>query len=183
MERSQGYAVGGLFHDTPAHPIAEALEALGIFTPGGVRAVADVWGQLDFVDVQEFDDSRRLTHELLERLERERLFTAATKEQHVVSLHTAWQMPMYHFDFALVPVPLDELQPRAGVWLKALSTRLAIICARSSLSPASGSKTSRRVTSVLPSSSVVGANVSATSRVRVVTISAAFAAIKIGPRR
>jgi hypothetical protein len=72
------------------------------------------------------------------------------------------------------------LTPNTGVRLRALSTRLAIICAGSSLSLASGSKTSRRVTSVLPSSSAVGTNASAASRVRLVTILAAFAAIKIG---
>ena len=51
---------------------------------------------------------------------------------------------------AAVRSPATSIRTPAGVWRNALSIRLAIICARSSLSPASGSKTSRRVTSVLP---------------------------------
>ena len=89
---------------------AEALSALGIFSHKGLKAVADIWGELHFVDEQGFDDSRRLTRTLLERLDSERLFTDAAEDEHVSTIYNTWQMPMYELDFSLIPIPLDVLQ-------------------------------------------------------------------------
>jgi hypothetical protein len=66
--------------------------------------------RLEFVDAQDFSDSRRLTRELLGRLDREGLFTEAAEDRHVDTLFNTWQMPMYNLEFTLVHVPLEELR-------------------------------------------------------------------------
>ncbi|GLS42874.1 hypothetical protein [Methylobacterium brachythecii] len=106
----RGLATQGMFGSAPALRTAEALSALGIFAPAGLLAVAEIWGQLEFVDRQCFDDCRRLTRTLLERLDREKLFTDIAEEKHAHLLFDAWQMPMYNLEFGLVPVSLEELQ-------------------------------------------------------------------------
>jgi len=94
----------------PALAVAEALSALGIFRPEGLRATAEIWGALEFRDTQGFDDSRRLTRQLLTRVDEEKLATEAAEQDHVDRIYDSWQMPMYNFDFAMIPVLLEELQ-------------------------------------------------------------------------
>ena len=105
----KGYA-SGLPRFTPtALRVAEALSALGIFTPKGLDATAEVWGQLEFRDAQTRTDAERLTKQLLERLIAEQLPSEAATHDDVRALYLSWQMPMYHLDFRLVDVPLADL--------------------------------------------------------------------------
>jgi hypothetical protein len=99
----------GLPRFTPtALRVAEALSAFGIFTPQGLDATAEVWGQLEFRDSQTRADAEQLTEQLLKKLTAEGS-TPATAQQDVNALYRSWQMPMYHLDFKLLPVPLEKL--------------------------------------------------------------------------
>lgn len=101
----------------PALAVAEAFSALGMFRPEGLRAIAEIWGMLEFVDTQSFDDSRRLTEHLLTRIVEEKLVTEAAEQAHVSRIYSSWQMPMYNLDFALLPVSLEELQRERDTYL------------------------------------------------------------------
>jgi hypothetical protein len=48
--------------------------------------------------------------QLLTRVVEEKLATDAAKQSHVSHIYNSWQMTMYNFDFALIHVPLEELQ-------------------------------------------------------------------------
>lgn len=102
----RGYATGLASIEPPALRLGDALSALGVFSPEGLRAVTETWKQVDFADVQEFGDSRRLTQELIGRLDRAQLFTARATQDHVNTVYNCWQLPMYRFDFRLSPSPL-----------------------------------------------------------------------------
>jgi|SRR5664279_1770222 len=94
----------------PALAVTEALSALGIFCPEGLRAVAEIWDVLEFRDTQGFADSRRFTEQLLTRIVEEKLATQAAEQVHVARIYDSWQMPMYNFDFTLIHVPIEELK-------------------------------------------------------------------------
>ena len=106
----QTYNSGILFDDLHIVRVAEALSALGVFAPKGLRTVADIWGQIEFADSQGSCDSRSLTRALLERLDREGLLTDAAEDHHVNTLYNIWQMPMYNLDFSIIEVSREELE-------------------------------------------------------------------------
>lgn len=90
--------------------VAEALSAVGAFSRKGLDAVADAWGQLDFRDNETHADAQRLTEQMLTRLVKEQLPSEAATQRDVGILSNSWQMPMYHFEFRLIDVPLEDLQ-------------------------------------------------------------------------
>jgi hypothetical protein len=94
----------------PALTLAKSFAALGIFRVEGLRATAEIWNALEFKDTQGFSDTRRLTQQLLKRLIDEKLPTEAAENTDVSRLYNSWQMPMYNLDFALLPVPFEQLQ-------------------------------------------------------------------------
>ena len=106
----RGYQGPRFFDDTPVLRLANAMLALGMFSPAGLRATSEVWGKADFTNERTGCESDALIWELLERLDREKLFTEAAEDKHVSTLRGHWQLPMYHIDFSMVTVPLDELQ-------------------------------------------------------------------------
>jgi hypothetical protein len=99
-----------LFHRIPDLDVAEAFSALGIFTPKGLRATSEIWGELEFVDNQDSSDAKCLTRRLLTRLDDEKLITDAAEDVRVQRLYSSWQFPMYDLDFSLSPVSMEELQ-------------------------------------------------------------------------
>jgi hypothetical protein len=103
--------------------VAEALSALGIFSRKGLTATAEIWGQLDFRDNQTPDDARRLTEQLLRRLVAEAVPSEAATNDDAQALYWSWQMPMYHLDFRIVDVPLEELlrEREATMWYETQS--------------------------------------------------------------
>jgi len=98
--------------------LVDAMATTGMFTHKGVRIINEVWGALDFVDVQQFDDGRRLTGEMFDRLDAARLITDAATDEHYRVLYNNWQMPMYALEFSEIAVPLEELEARreAALW-------------------------------------------------------------------
>ncbi|MEO7690924.1 MAG: hypothetical protein ABIS51_16705 [Sphingomonas sp.] len=101
-----------------AQCLVEAMAATGMFTRRGVQITHDIWNTLDFIDVQHFDDSRRLTRELFNRLDAEQLVTEKANHDHAADLLNHWQMPMYDFEFREVDVPLEvlEAEREANYW-------------------------------------------------------------------
>jgi hypothetical protein len=63
-------------------------------------------------------DVRNLTTRLGKRLDAERLVTEAATDEHARWFHHHWQMPMYNFDFALLPASLEQLEAdrEAAYW-------------------------------------------------------------------
>jgi len=96
--------------DPPALALVEAMSALGIFTHQGLRATADIWGKVEFKDIENYEDAEALTNELLQRLVAEGLTTETAVRQHASRLYSHWPLPMYGFEFSLVDVPLDDLK-------------------------------------------------------------------------
>jgi hypothetical protein len=105
----RGYA-SGLPRLTPrALRVVEALSAVGIFTHKGLDATAEVWGQLEFKDAETRADAERLTQRLLKQLIAKGLPSAAATQEDINVLYGLWQMPMYHLNFTLVDVLLEDL--------------------------------------------------------------------------
>jgi hypothetical protein len=101
-------------HFPPMRPrvlaVAEAMSALGMFTPAGLKAVAEVWALLAFTDTETLQDGERLTQQLLERLVTESLPMEEATMQHVDGLRRSWPLPMYDVDLNPIPVTLEELR-------------------------------------------------------------------------
>lgn len=122
----EGYEDGTLLWNAPRGPlnssipawsfmpqalrIAEAMHQLGLFTPAGLRATSDIWGSLEFREMESFTEGYRLTERLLERVDAERLILPTATSAHVSALRHQWQIPMYNLGFKLIPVTLEELK-------------------------------------------------------------------------
>lgn len=94
----------------PVLSLAEAMGALGLFDRRGLQAVADIWNQLEFVETENFEDSRRLTGELFDRLDAEQLVTETATDRHPSWIQNNWQMPMYNLEFREIPMKLSDLK-------------------------------------------------------------------------
>lgn len=105
----EGYPPTGFNFDPPAYQAVEALAAVGTFSADGINVVADVWGELDFCDTQNFEDSRRLTETMLEHLIEKKLPLDHATEDHIRTLYHAWQLPMYNINLSPIRVSMDEL--------------------------------------------------------------------------
>lgn len=101
--------------------LGKAMTAVGMFTRAGLQAVADVWGEVEFVDMQGYTEQAKLTQAMFERLDAAQAVTEAATADHVRLLRHHWQLPMYHLDFKEVAVPLETLQAeREGqLWAEA----------------------------------------------------------------
>lgn len=102
--------------------IAEAIEALGMFSLAGLRHISEVWGAIEFVHSENFfSDAQPLTKQLFDRLDAENLVTERATEKHAGLLLHGWQMPMYNLDFKELPASLDDLkaEQEANLWREA----------------------------------------------------------------
>ena len=99
--------------------LAESMSRLGMFTQRGVDVTAEVWGSVEFKELESFRDADALTRTLLERLLAEDLPTEEAEDEDVQLLYGAWQLPMYHFDFGLIEVPLEDLRSEQEALLRA----------------------------------------------------------------
>jgi hypothetical protein len=104
-----GYALPFPSFAPRALHLTESMEALGLFTVQGLIATADVWGQVDFAEKEDREDARRLTRQLIGRLDDLGVPSDSATQTDVETLYD-WQLPMYHFDFSPIHVPLDELE-------------------------------------------------------------------------
>ncbi len=94
----------------PVLELARAMSAVGLFTLEGLEATSEIWDQMTFTELESHTDTERLTTQLLQRLDDERLLTAAAKQSHFKVLLNTWQMPMYDFDFSLINVSKEKLK-------------------------------------------------------------------------
>lgn len=80
--------------------------------------LSDVWGAVDFSGPEDFQLVRRLTTAVSSRLDAEKLVTGAATNDHVRWFYSQWQMPMYNLDFAMIDVPMDDLEAEreAAMW-------------------------------------------------------------------
>jgi hypothetical protein len=90
--------------------VAEAMAALGLFDRRGLQAVSEIWNQVEFVEEENFEDTRRLTGELFVRLDAEGLVTEAATDRQASALANDWQMPMYNLEFRETPMKLADLK-------------------------------------------------------------------------
>jgi len=93
----------------PALRLAEAMSALGIFTPKGVKATAEIWGQVEFKDTESNHEADHLTQQLVKRLIEKGLPVDIATQDDVNPLY-AWQLPMYGCDFTRIDIPLKKLK-------------------------------------------------------------------------
>lgn len=89
--------------------VAGALSALGALSARGIAIVADVWGRVEFREVEDHRLSAALIQTTLQALHAKKRITASATREHVQTLHSSWQMPMYNLDFKIIDVPLDSL--------------------------------------------------------------------------
>lgn len=90
--------------------VCTALRDMGAFTRDGLDIASSVWSQTDFKDRQHWNDTRRLTQEMLLGLEKAKLITEAAHQDQQRILYDHWQLPMYRIDFTRLEVPLEDLR-------------------------------------------------------------------------
>ena len=90
--------------------LAEAMSLLGMFTRRGLEVTAETWAKTDFKDQESFPEASALTQRLIERLVGKGLPSDRAEQKHAQLLLSEWPLPMYHLDFGLIPVPLEDLQ-------------------------------------------------------------------------
>ncbi len=94
----------------PVLAVAEAMSALGLFTPAGLKATSEVWGQLEFTESESLQHAKDLTCQIIKRLITENLPSEATTQAHIDALHRHWPLPMYNVDLSPILVTLKELK-------------------------------------------------------------------------
>ena len=107
----------GLIHDFsfPERPptvlkLAEAMSLLGMFSLRGLEITAETWATVEFKDKESFREANALTRTLIERLVAEKLPADQAEQEHAQLLFAEWPLPMYHLDFRLIQVPLEDLK-------------------------------------------------------------------------
>ena len=99
--------------------LAESMSRLGMFTRRGVELTAEVWGKVEFKDQESFRETNTLTRALLERLIAEELPAEEAENKDAQLLYAAWPLPMYHLDFGMIEVPLEDLHEEQEAILRA----------------------------------------------------------------
>lgn len=115
------FAIPSLPYAPRALELAEAMGAVGMFDRRGLQAISDIWNEVDFVDQENHEDSRRLTGALFKRLTELKLVSETAMEAHGRGLFNDWQMPMYDLEFREQPISFDDLnaQREANMWIEA----------------------------------------------------------------
>ena len=90
--------------------LVESMSRLGMFKRRGVEITGDVWGKVEFEKAESFREANALKRTLVKALVDERLPAEEAEQEDAQLLFEAWPLPMYHFDFEMIPVPLKELQ-------------------------------------------------------------------------
>lgn len=98
------------FGDPGPWQVCTALRGTGALTRNGLDIVSSIWSQTDFKDSQHWNDTQRLTHEMLLGLEKAKLITEAAHQGQLRSLYDHWQLPMYRIDFTRLELPLEDLR-------------------------------------------------------------------------
>ena len=90
--------------------VCKALRDFGAFSRQGLEIVSTTWSKIDFKDVESYADTRTLTFEMMQGLEKANLIADEAKEGQLGALYNAWQLPMYRVNFSAIKVSLQELQ-------------------------------------------------------------------------
>jgi hypothetical protein len=91
--------------------LAEAFSVLGMLSARGVQIVARTWDALEFKDdEQTAQDSERLIQTTIEAVIDSGLASDSAEQRHFETVRYNWQMPMYNFGFALIPVSREALE-------------------------------------------------------------------------
>lgn len=115
----KGKMTKSIFGGPPnALTLVEAMELAGMFDRRGIEIVHGVWGKIDFVDSQGFEEQRRLTKAMLQKLFDAELISNKFTDAHGYTLYNNWQIPMYALDFREIEIPLEDLEARreAALW-------------------------------------------------------------------
>jgi len=99
-----------LSYPPPALRVAGAMERVGMFTPNGLKATSEIWGSLEYKEVEDHHDGAKLTEQMLKRLHAEGLMLDTAEDGDVGVLYHDWQIPMYNLEFSLIQVSLEELE-------------------------------------------------------------------------
>lgn len=94
----------------PALRVTAAMEQAGMSTGGGLQALSDIWGSLEYKDREDHHAGNKLTERMLHGLHAEGLMLDMARESDLVTLYQSWQIPMYNLDFSLIPVTFEELE-------------------------------------------------------------------------
>ena len=90
--------------------VVEALNIIGVFSLDGLKIVADIWGKVDFSGEKNHHDANELLQLMLNRLMECNLIHDGASQEHVSTLYSFWQIPMYHIDFEPIKVSTEELE-------------------------------------------------------------------------
>lgn len=97
--------------DPYAYGVIDALDALGAFSPAGVKIVHEVWGARDFsTDLAAWEETNDLTYDMMKKLLEAGLCSDRAEDHHTQTLYHRWQKPMYFADFSPIKVTLEEMQ-------------------------------------------------------------------------
>lgn len=89
--------------------VAEALYAIGAFTPHGIEIIKKIWGAIEFNNTESHADAKRLSHASFKALDEKNLFKKEIQNSHFSLLFNNWQIPMYNLDFSIINVPIEDL--------------------------------------------------------------------------
>ena len=81
-----------------------------MFTRRGLEVTAETWARTEFRDQESFRKANALAQTLIKRLVSEELPSDQADQEHAQLFFDEWPLPMYHLDFRLIPVPLEDLQ-------------------------------------------------------------------------
>jgi hypothetical protein len=90
--------------------LAEALDALGLLMPTGLKAISEVWGDLDFQDEVHWAEAEARISATTGRVNTDNLAKPHGEQKHADLLHERWQFPMYNIDFRQIIVTEAEME-------------------------------------------------------------------------
>lgn len=107
----EGLPATSIFNWPPAAlRLAQAMQRLGMFTEGGLAAVADIWGGETLTDAMTPHEAIALSEQMLRAIEAKGLVGEDATEDDMRMIYHDWPFPMWDFDLSLVSVPLEELE-------------------------------------------------------------------------
>lgn len=104
-----GHEAPAFISHSPAFRLCSALERAGALSVDGARILSGVWNAVDFVMSTDWSETRTLIRQTLTALNAAGLLAADFTEDDSRVLYD-WQLPMYHIDFRMIDVPLEELR-------------------------------------------------------------------------
>lgn len=92
--------------------LVDAMDALGFFTPDGVKILSDIWKGVYFEAGVSWSDAEALCWPTALACEAAGLTQERLTADHAGIIRHGWQMPMYGIDFSPIEVTLDEMRAR-----------------------------------------------------------------------